>query len=133
MNISGPAVRAAPPGRQPLVYLTLGTVHSSASVMGTALAGLSGHPVRVLATVGRDGDPGALGPLGENVRVERWVSQSDVLPQASVVVSHAGSGTVLGALGLGLPQRASRRPPTSSAARDAVVARGRVGASPLTG
>lgn len=121
---SGPVAEPAPPGAQPLVYLTLGTVHSSASVMGRALAGLSGHRVRVLATVGRDGDPGALGPLGEDVRVERWVSQSDVLPQASVVVSHAGSGTVLGTLGLGLPQLCLPQAADQFRTTHAVVARG---------
>ena len=35
--------------------------------------------------------------------VERFVSQTAVLPHCDAVVSHAGSGTVLGALGLGLP------------------------------
>jgi UDP:flavonoid glycosyltransferase YjiC (YdhE family) len=38
------------------------------------------------------------------VRVERYVPQTLVLPYCDVVVSHAGSGTVLAALALGLPQ-----------------------------
>ena len=32
------------------------------------------------------------------------MSQTSVLPHCTAVVSHAGSGTVLGALGTGLPQ-----------------------------
>jgi UDP:flavonoid glycosyltransferase YjiC (YdhE family) len=36
--------------------------------------------------------------------VERWVSQAAVLPLCAAVISHAGSGTVFGAAGLGLPQ-----------------------------
>ncbi|MEO5711841.1 MAG: glycosyltransferase [Nocardioidaceae bacterium] len=120
----GPGSEPAPLAGAPLVYLTFGTVHSSASVMGAALSGLSGHPVRVLATVGRDGDPDAFGPLGENVRVERWASQADVLPRASLVVSHAGSGTVLGALGLGLPQLCLPQAADQFRNTDAVVARG---------
>lgn len=88
----------------PLVYLTLGTVQNHAPVLGTIAAALGGLPVDVLVSVGLDGDPGALGPLPGNVRVERWVDQSEVLARCSVVVSHAGSGTFLGALAAGRPQ-----------------------------
>jgi UDP:flavonoid glycosyltransferase YjiC (YdhE family) len=45
-----------------------------------------------------------LGPQPDHVHVERWVHQPQVLEHAGVVVSHAGSGTFLGALALGLPQ-----------------------------
>lgn len=54
-------------------------------------------------TVGRDVDPAELGPQPANVRVERWVPQHELLPQCSLVVSHGGSGSVLGALAHGLP------------------------------
>ena len=37
-------------------------------------------------------------------RVESWVDQAEVLSRCSAVVSHAGSGTFLGALARGLPQ-----------------------------
>jgi UDP:flavonoid glycosyltransferase YjiC (YdhE family) len=38
------------------------------------------------------------------VRVEQYVPQTAVLSHCDVVVSHAGSGTVLATLSLGLPQ-----------------------------
>ena len=38
-----------------------------------------------------------------NVRVERWVPQEEALAQASLIVCHGGSGTVLGALAAELP------------------------------
>ncbi len=38
------------------------------------------------------------------MRVERYVPQTRVLAHCNVVVSHAGSGTVLATLALGLPQ-----------------------------
>ena len=49
-------------------------------------------------------DPALLGEQPAHVRVERYVSQSALLPHCHVVVSHAGSGTAMSALELGLPQ-----------------------------
>jgi MGT family glycosyltransferase len=60
-------------------------------------------PARVLITVGNDTDLDALDAAPPNVRVERFVPQRDVFGHASVVVSHGGSGTTLGALAAGLP------------------------------
>jgi UDP:flavonoid glycosyltransferase YjiC (YdhE family) len=89
---------------RPLVYLTLGTVRNHSPVLRPAADALAALPVRLLVTVGPDGDPAALGSPPPNVRVERWVDQPQVLQHASVVVSHGGSGTFLGALTRGLPQ-----------------------------
>lgn len=88
----------------PLVYLTLGTVQNKAAVFRAALESLAGLGVRILVTVGPDGDPAALGRQPSNVTIERYVSQTDVLPHCTAVVSHGGSGTFLAALGHGLPQ-----------------------------
>lgn len=68
---------------------------------GAALGQLD---VRLLVTVGPQGDPALLGEQPAHVRVERYVSQSALLPHCHVVVSHAGSGTAMSALELGLPQ-----------------------------
>ena len=89
---------------RPLVYLTLGTVHNEAPVLRAAIDGVADLDARVLVTVGPDGDPAALGPVPAHVTVARWVNQADVMPHCAAVVSHGGSGTFLGALGLGLPQ-----------------------------
>jgi UDP:flavonoid glycosyltransferase YjiC (YdhE family) len=89
---------------RPQVYLTLGTVQNRPDVLRTVVAALAELDVRLLVTVGPRGDPTALGPQPGHVLVERWVSQAAVLPLCAAVISHAGSGTVLGAAGLGLPQ-----------------------------
>lgn len=57
----------------------------------------------VAVTVGREVDPKALGRQPGNVRVEQYVPQSLLLPRCDLVVSHAGSGSVVGALAHGLP------------------------------
>lgn len=60
--------------------------------------------VRLLVTVGPGGDPSALGDQPPHVLVDRYVPQTLVLDRCDVVASHGGSGTVLAALSLGLPQ-----------------------------
>ena len=88
----------------PLVYLTLGTVQNHSPVLVTVASALSALPVRLLVAIGPDGDPARFAGLPANVQVETWVDQSRVLERCAVVVSHAGSGTFLGALAAGLPQ-----------------------------
>ncbi len=88
----------------PLIYVTLGTVPNEAPVLQAVVAALAPGDYRLLVTVGPQGDPAALGPQPRNVAVERFVSQTAVLPRCAAVVSHGGSGTFLAALGLGLPQ-----------------------------
>ena len=95
-------------GEWPLVYVTFGTVAAGIPLYAPALTAVVGAlaaeaGIRVLVTVGHNGDPAALGPLPPHVRVERWVPQDDVLAEAAVVVCHGGSGTVLGALVAGVP------------------------------
>lgn len=111
------AFRPAPPGDaappdwlpspsgRPLVYVTLGTVFNveSGDLFSRLLNGLRDLPVDVVATVGPQLNPTELGPQPENVRIERFVDQWSLLPQCDLVVSHAGSGTVYGALAHGLP------------------------------
>lgn len=87
---------------RPLVYVTMGTVQNDPELFRPLLDGLSGHG-SALVTIGRAGDPAALGPVPPRVRVERFVPQAHVLPRCAAVVSHGGSGTTLGALAHGVP------------------------------
>jgi UDP:flavonoid glycosyltransferase YjiC (YdhE family) len=89
----------------PIVHVTLGTVFNTESgdLFARILAGLRDLPVNVVMTVGRDIDPAEFGPQPVGVRIARHVPQSLLLPHCSMVVSHGGSGTVIGALAHGLP------------------------------
>lgn len=93
------------PTDPPTVYFTLGTEFNleSGDLFERVLAGLGELPIAVVATVGSNLDPAMLGPVPDNARVERYVPQSTILPHASAVVCHGGSGSVLGALAYGLP------------------------------
>jgi UDP:flavonoid glycosyltransferase YjiC (YdhE family) len=91
-----------PESTRELVYATFGTAapglgHDPYRALLDAVDGLD---VDVLLTTGDDLD---LGPVPDNVRVERWVPQAEALARAKLVVCHGGSGTVLGALAAGLP------------------------------
>jgi len=90
---------------RPTVYLTLGTVFNveSGDLFGRLLEGLSSLPINLVVTVGPQIDPEELGLQPANVRVEKFVDQWALLPSCDLVVSHAGSGTVIGALAHGLP------------------------------
>ena len=90
---------------RPRVYLTLGTVsYGAAEVLNRAIADIAPLGVDILVTVGPDGEPAALGEVPDNVHIERFVAQSAVLPLVDLIVHHGGTGTVLGALEIGLPQ-----------------------------
>ena len=91
---------------RPLVYVTYGSVAPTMPVFGqlfrATVAALADVPVRVLFTVaGADRD--ALGAVPDNVRVESWVPQASLMPHASAVLCHGGSGTTRMALAAGVP------------------------------
>lgn len=91
----------------PLVYATLGTMAGAMQEMRSAYAvvleAVAGLEARVLLTTGAELGPDVLGAVPENVHVERFVPQDDVMPHAAVVLFHGGSGTLLGALAAGAP------------------------------
>jgi UDP:flavonoid glycosyltransferase YjiC (YdhE family) len=90
---------------RPVAYLTLGTIFNqeSGDLFERALAGLRGLPGHVVVTVGRELAPESLGPQPPNVHVRQYVPQALLLPHVDLVVSHGGSGSLLGALAHGLP------------------------------
>ncbi len=88
---------------RPLIYATIGTVVSIAPLIGWLIDGLSPLDAEVVITTGTGVDPGSLGSLPENVHVERFIPQSLLLEHCDLVVSHAGFGTVLGAMRHGVP------------------------------
>jgi UDP:flavonoid glycosyltransferase YjiC (YdhE family) len=88
----------------PLVYVTLGTFFGNPEVFRPILSGLADQPVEVVVTVGADRDPRELAPIPDNVRVERFIPQAELLPACSAVVHHGGAGTTFGSLAHGLPQ-----------------------------
>ncbi len=101
-----PAWLEAPHSR-PLVYVTLGTeFNKRPDVYRTILEGVAAEPWDVVVTIGLRGEPSLLGPQPDNVRIERWIPQSRLLPHCAAFVSHGGSGAMLGAIAAGVPMLA---------------------------
>jgi hypothetical protein len=89
----------------PVVYVTFGTVfNTDLALFETVIDAMRELDVRVVVTVGPQGEPEVFGHVPDNIHVARYVPQTQLLPRCRAVVSHAGSGTFLAALALGLPQ-----------------------------
>ena len=92
-----------PPGEHPLVLVAPSTAHDSGNrLVRTALAALAEEPVRVVATTNRVAPQSPIDAPANAVLVD-WLSYSQLMPAASVVVSHGGHGTVARALSAGTP------------------------------
>jgi UDP:flavonoid glycosyltransferase YjiC (YdhE family) len=86
------------------VYATLGTVFNTRHRLREAiLAALEGVPAKVLFTTGRGVDLHRVEIPGRNITLKSFVPQSLVVPHAALIVSHAGLGTIIGALYAGVP------------------------------
>ncbi len=92
-----------PPGDAPLVLIAPSTAHDSGNhLVRTALKALANEPVRVVATTNRVRPQSPIEVPANAVLVD-WLSYSQLMPSASLVISHGGHGTVTRALGAGTP------------------------------
>jgi len=92
-----------PRGDAPLVLIAPSTAHDSGNhLVRTALQALASEPVRVVATTNRV-TPQSPIEVPENAVLVDWLSYSQLMPAASLVISHGGHGTVARALGAGTP------------------------------
>ena len=90
-------------GEAPLVLVAPSTAHDSENhLVRTALAALANEPVRVVATINRVVPQRPIEVPANAVLVD-WLSYSQLMPIASLVISHGGHGTVARALGAGTP------------------------------
>ena len=87
------------------VYFTLGTVMNQApTIFRAVIESCARLPVNAIVTTGPDFDSSLLGPVHPAVLTAPFLPQASLLPHCTAVVSHAGAGTMLGALCHGLPQ-----------------------------
>jgi MGT family glycosyltransferase len=92
-----------PPGEAPLVLVAPSTAHDSENrLVRAALEALAEEPVRVVATTNRVRPQSPIEVPANAVLVD-WLSYSQLMPIAALVISHGGHGTVARALGAGTP------------------------------
>lgn len=92
-----------PPGEDPLVLVAPSTAHDSGNhLVRTALRALSRERVRIVATTNRVRPQSPI-EVPPNAVLVDWLSYSQLMPAAAMVISHGGHGTVARALGAGTP------------------------------
>jgi MGT family glycosyltransferase len=87
----------------PLVVVSMSSqyMHQESVLLRIADA-VADLPARVLVTTGSELLPGEL-PLPESIAVRSYVPHLDVLPRASLVITHGGMGTLMAAFACGIP------------------------------
>jgi len=90
---------------RPLVLFSLGTEFNTErkDIFAPVIEGVRALPVNLIVTVGRNVDPADFGEQPANVHIERYIPQALILPHVDLVITHGGSGTVMGTLSHGLP------------------------------
>lgn len=89
----------------PIVYFTLGTVFNleSGDLFSRVIAGLRDLPIKLIVTVGQHIEPEEFGVQPDNVFIAQYIPQAKILSHCDLVVSHAGSGSVIATLAHALP------------------------------
>jgi len=90
---------------KPLIYASMGTlVNGLNNVYRTILEAVSEFPeTQVVLSIGRNLDPGDLGPVPPNTIVLPIAPQIELLKRAALCITHAGLNTALEALAQGVP------------------------------
>jgi UDP:flavonoid glycosyltransferase YjiC (YdhE family) len=92
-----------PGGEAPLALVAPSTAKDpECRLVRTALEGLADQRVRVVATTNR-AEPEHPIEVPDNAVLVDWLSYTQVMPQAALVICHGGHGTTVRALGAGAP------------------------------
>jgi len=91
-------------GPEPLVYISLGTLHrGSTDFFQQCFSAFGGMSGRFVLSVGRQADSQSLGQIPKNFIVRPFVPQLEVLRHASVFITHGGMNSALEGLVCGVP------------------------------
>ena len=90
-------------GSDPLVLVSMSTSEQGqAGLLQRIVDAVATLPVRAIVTTGPAIDPSTV-TAGANTQVVAYVPHAELLPSTSLVITHAGLGTVMTALGSGVP------------------------------
>ncbi len=89
---------------RPLIYVSLGTLaNENYAFFQMCTEALTDTPYDVLITTGGRFDSAQFGQLPDNITIESWVPQSQVIQQASLFITHGGLNSLHDGLYCGLP------------------------------
>lgn len=90
-------------GATPLVLVSLSTSEQGqADLLQRCADAVATLPLRAIVTTGPSIDPASV-RAGDNTQVVRYAPHAEILPSTSLVITHAGLGTTMAALGNGVP------------------------------
>lgn len=89
---------------RPLIYLSLGTVNNeNRSFFQMCIDAFRNTEYDLLISTGGHIDLDTFGPLPENITIEAWVPQKQVIAQAQLIITHGGLNSIHDALYCGVP------------------------------
>jgi UDP:flavonoid glycosyltransferase YjiC (YdhE family) len=90
-------------GATPLVLVSLSTSEQGqADLLQRCVDAVGQLPVNAIVTTGPSIDPVSV-TAAANTQVVRYAPHAEIIPSASLVITHAGFGTTMAALGRGVP------------------------------
>ncbi|MGB1285379.1 MAG: glycosyltransferase [Aggregatilineales bacterium] len=89
----------------PVLYFTLGTIFNTESgdLFGRVLTALQTLEINVIVTTGKHINPSEFSTQPPHIHITNYIPQAELLPHCDLMISHGGSGSVMGALSHGLP------------------------------
>ena len=89
---------------RPLVYISLGTViNDRPDFYGRCIEAFKSENVDVIISCGKSADIESFGKLPENIKIEPYVDQLEVLSKADVFITHCGMNSVSESLYMATP------------------------------
>lgn len=102
-GVLGPAP-LLPARTRPRILMTLGTVYNTESeVFARFFEAVADLDIDVICTLGHGSEPDVSELAPANVRFERYVPHSQLLPCCDLMLCHGGFNTVMGSLVAGVP------------------------------
>jgi MGT family glycosyltransferase len=89
--------------QKPIIYLSLGTVHTNTAFYRTCFKAFADYPAQFVLAVGKSTNIAELGAIPSNFIVRPFVPQLEILQRADVFITHGGINSVHEGLYYGTP------------------------------